>query len=299
VDERDCRILMELVRAPFETFEGVGARVGVTGTAVKARLARMEKAGIYAGLAVGPAPHALGKHARLAVFAQGGPLVEGDLAALCRVDEVAWAARAYPTASVAMLYRDDPGAPVPESLVKAAGRAPDTLVVPADPRVVAQSAPLSPLDWRVMRAVMQEPRASASRLGVLSGLSAKVAKERRDRMLAEGALMAFPVVDATREEGAFLYSAYVGAQSPDALRGVRLPNAHRIVTHHEPPGAYLMGYVRTYAEAHVVEEKLRAMDGVADVTFSVPQGTLLARERLDAWVGAQIERWAQARRAAR
>ena len=285
---------MELVRAPFDSYESIGRRIGVSGTAIKARLTRMESDDIFFGFACGPSPAALGLQGKLAVFAQAAG--DADLDALTRAAEVAWASSAYPSATVAMLYRADADAPLPDALVKAAGRAPDALVTPHDPRETATRAPLSPLDWRVMRAVMDAPRAPVRDLAAATGLGARTVRDRRDRMLAAGDLMMWPIVDATREEGAFLFSAYVGAERAEDLRGLRVANAHRVVTHHSPPGVFFTGYVRTFAEAHVVEEKLRALPGVRDVTFSVPQGTRVARERLAAWVDAEIKKWDQARR---
>jgi DNA-binding Lrp family transcriptional regulator len=296
VDERDCRLLIELTRAPFEPYEALGRRLDITGTAVKKRLDRLEAEGIWLGLACGPSPKALGREGRLVVW--GAPAPRAGPRDLLAAPEVAWAASAYPTATVAMLYREDPKAPLPDELGRLAGRAPEAVVVPHDPREVAAREVLSPLDWRVVRAVAHEPRASVRALAEACGLSARVVRERRDAMFARGDLMAFPSVDATREEGAILYNAYVGAQDAEAIKGFRFGNAHRIVTHHDPPGTFLVGYVRTYAETHVAEERLRAMPGVRDVTFSVPQGTLVARERLEGWVDAEIARWEKARRGA-
>ncbi|GEM_PF-2379911 len=295
MDERDCRILMALVRSPFESYESLGREIGTSGTAVRARLDRLARAGVFLGFACGPSAIALRRHARLAVYAPG--VDDVDARDLLLAPEVAWAASAYPSATVAMLYREDPEAPLPAELARVTGReAPDALVTPNDPRELAERPPLSPLDWRVLRAVMDAPRGTARALADATGLTPRTVRERRDRMLREGDLMAFPATDATREEGAILYNAYVNVAAPEDLRALRLANAQRMVTHHDPPGTFLVGYARTYAEAHVAEEKLRALPGATHVTFSVPQGTFVARERLASWVDAEIRRWDKARR---
>jgi DNA-binding Lrp family transcriptional regulator len=293
VDERDCRILMAIMRAPFDSMEAIGRSIGTSGTAAKARLDRMRAAGIYQGLVCGPTGRALGRTERLVVFGHGPS--EVDLEALARVDEVAWAALSFPPASVAMLYREAPDAPLPPALANAAGRAPDAVIVRDDPHG-HERGPLSPLDWRVIDALMEDPRASLRDLAEAAKLSPRTVRERRDALVSSGNLMAFPNVDATREEGVILYSASLTLDRADALRGLRLANAHRVATHQHPPGAHFLGYVRTYAEAHVVEEKLRATPGVSAVTFSIPQGTVVALERLRGWTRAQLQFWETARR---
>jgi DNA-binding Lrp family transcriptional regulator len=294
LDERDCRILIELTRAPFASLADLGRALGVSATAAKARLDRLADAGTYRGLVAAPAARALGKHDRLAVWSRAPP--DAEPAQLLAAPEVAWASRAYPTSTVAMLYRDDPDAPLPRELLAAAGRAPDAVVTPADPSRAADHLPLSPLDWRIVDALLDEPRATARALAARAGLSARTARARRDALLASGLLGVFPSVDATLEEGSILYNAYVALERPEDARALRLADAHRIVTHHAPPAVFLVGFVRTYAEAHVAEEKLRAAPGVRDVTFSVPQGTLVARDRVAAWTRAEIAKWDRARR---
>src|SRR5581483_4353211 len=71
MDERDCRILMALVRSPFESYESLGREIGTSGTAVRARLDRLARAGVFLGFACGPSAIALRRHARLAVYAPG------------------------------------------------------------------------------------------------------------------------------------------------------------------------------------------------------------------------------------
>ena len=52
MDTVDFRILLELHRHPFASFEGIGRTVRITGTAVKARLERMEARGVVQGFYV-------------------------------------------------------------------------------------------------------------------------------------------------------------------------------------------------------------------------------------------------------
>lgn len=292
MDERDCRLLIELVRAPFGSFEAIGRRLGVKGMTVKLRLARLEQAGVFQGFVCGPSPAALGMHGRLAIYS-GAPIA-CDARDLLLAPGVAWSARSYPPVVSALVYVDRPDAPLPEALTRLAGRAPDAVTVPDDPR--AAHKPLSPLDWRVMRAVMENPRGSLLDVAASAGLSARTVRARRDRLFEDGDLMAFPSLDATQEAGAILYGAYVGVSHASDLRALRLTNAHRLLTHHSPPATFLYGFVRTYAEAHVAEEKLRALPGATRVHFTVPQGTFEARPRLRAWVDAEIRKWDRARR---
>ena len=65
MDTVDFRILLELHRHPFASFEGIGRTVRITGTAVKARLERMEARGVVQGFYVAVAAPAFRRWRRI------------------------------------------------------------------------------------------------------------------------------------------------------------------------------------------------------------------------------------------
>jgi DNA-binding Lrp family transcriptional regulator len=291
VDDRDCRLLIELMRTPFDSLERIGRRLGMQGKAAKARLDRLSKVGILQGFACGPSPQSLGLQSRLALYL--GESIDCHPRQLLTVPGAVWAAQTYPTATTCLVY-SAAASRVPAEVATLAGRAPDRVLDITNPGL-SPRPPLSPLDWRVMAAVMEQPRGPLAGAAKRAGLTPRTVRDRRDRMYREGDLFAFPALDASQEVGTILYGAYVRTATAEDLRGVSLSNAWRLNTHHDPPATFVYGYVRTYAETRAVEEKLKQVPGALEVHFTVPQGTWAADDHLRDWVDERIRMWQRAR----
>lgn len=292
MDDRDCQLLIDLMRTPFDSLERIGRRLGMQGKAAKARLDRLSKVGILQGFVCGPSPQSLGLRSRLALYL--GDPINCHPRRLLNVSGAVWAAQTYPTATTCLVY-DAPASGVPPEMTEFAGRAPDRVLDITNPGLPLR-APLSPLDWRVMAAVMDQPRGPLGEAARRAGLTPRTVRDRRDRMYREGDLFAFPALDASQESGTILYGAYVRTETAEDLRGVNLSNAWRLNTHHDPPATFVYGYVRTYAETRAIEEKLKRLPGALEVHFTVPQGTYGAEDHLRDWVNERIRMWERARR---
>jgi DNA-binding Lrp family transcriptional regulator len=289
VDTRDARILAELTRSPFAPLESIGRTVGTSGTAVKARLDRLAARGVLLGFAAAPWASSFGRIGRLAVFEDA---LDADLERIALVEDVAWAARSSTGAVGVMIYVREPIAQVPAALAREVGGRAVALVRPTEPE---SAGPLSPLDWRVMDAVVQEPRATLARHAELSGLNARTVRQRREALRGQGMLLS-PIVDATREPGEVYYNAYVSARSLADIKALRIPSSLRVASHDDPPAAFLVGHAPTYAAAQEVERKLRALPGAQHVTLDVPRGMVVATDRLRGWIAQELDRWTLARR---
>jgi len=292
MDERDCRLLVELMRSPFDSYESIGRTLGFSGKSAKQRFDRLRDVGILAGFVTGPSPESLGMRSVLAVYLEHP--IRCDIRELRPLPGVVWVAETYPPAWTPLFYLRD-GEDLPKDLRTYAGRLPDR-VLDITPQPETRAGELSPLDWRVMRAVMSSPRATTVELAAQCGLTARTVRSRRDRLLREGRMFAFPAIDSAKEDGAILYGAYVRATRASDLPAVHLPNSWRLNTHQNPPAVFLYGFVKNYAEARDAERRLTGLAGVQEVYFTVPQGTYAANERLARWVEDRIEFWDQIRR---
>ena len=291
MDERDCRLLLEIMRTPFASLEELGRHLGITGKATKFRLDRLKEVGILGGLACGPGPAALGTESRLAVY-QDRP-IKCDLRDLLRLPNAVWAAENIPPSWTALFYTR-PGESLPKGLRSLAGRDPDRVLRITELDSGAGEV-LSPLDWKAMLAVMGHPGAPLRELAAACGLTARTVRTRRDKLLVTGGLFAFPELDTSREGGAILFGAYVRSTLVGGLDAIRLANSWRLNTHSEPPAAFLYGFVRTYAELRAVEQRLRSLPGVDEVLMLVPCGTHSANDRLRGWVRERVDFWERAR----
>ncbi len=290
MDARDFRIVLELHRHPFASYEALGRSVRLTGTAVKSRFERMHARGVVQGFHVAVAAPAFRRYRRIHAFAASGegPPLDDIVAA----DPVVFVWRGPPGMFMVTTYDSEPGAEPPGGLIRLFGGPPLASVSPDDPgRLSRVDAVLSLLDWRVVDALVDSPRASLQALGATTGLTAKTVRNHRDRLLARGLLEVSPILDTSREPGLVVYSGYVGVERPEDLRKIRVPGMGHIWTHHDPPAMAILGHVSSYGEVLEVERQLRSVPGAAQVVVTVARGGAVAVPRLKAWIRAERERW--------
>src|SRR5207247_401784 len=79
------------------------------------------------------------------------------------------------------------GIPAPEELGRPFG-APAFSVLPRPFQAPPKGTVLSPIDWRVMRPLIREPRMPIRTLAERTGLSPKTVRRHRDALLRDGAL---------------------------------------------------------------------------------------------------------------
>ena len=290
MDTVDFRILLELHRHPFASFEGIGRTVRITGTAVKARLERMEARGVVQGFYVAVAAPAFRRWRRIHAFAN--PEREPAFEAVTAVDEVVFVWRGPPGMFMVTTFDASPQAEPPTGLVKLFGGPPVASVSPDPPdRPSRVEAVLSPLDWRVVDALLDAPRASLRQLASAAGLTAKTVRHHRDRLVAKGLLEVAPILDTSREPGLIVYSGYVGVARAGDLQNVRVPGMGHVWIHHDPAAMAVLGRVSSYGEIIDVERQLRSMPGVTRVVVTVARGGAVATPRLRTWILAERERW--------
>ena len=158
---------------------------------------------------------------------------------------------------------------------------------------------LSPLDWRVMDALISNSRASLSALAEGTGLSARTVRKRRDDLLSRGQISLPPRLDTTREGGLIVYSGYVSAELPRSLDQIDAPGLMVVRRLHDPPVALFMGHAETLGEVQSTESRLRGIPGVLEVDLRPSRHAAFATRRLHDWVRAEVKRWETARRVPR
>lgn len=292
MDATDFRLLLALLREPFAPYVSLGAKVGMTGTAAKARIDSLARRGTLRGIFTVIAPATFGRIERQVIFT--GVPADADLRKVLAVRDVVWAGRGHEGPVAVNLALRAPGDVPLDELRAVLGPSVIATVAPdaqPPPRIV-----LSPLDWRVLDALLDEPRASVRKLAARTGLSERVTKERRDALVRRGAAWVAPDLDATREAGLILFSAYVSFRERDDAKRLALPSLARIRTHDEPPGAFYWGAAATFAEAQSIEAMLRAAPGVVAVSLTVPREVVVANERQHAWIAEELAAWEKARR---
>jgi DNA-binding Lrp family transcriptional regulator len=298
MDLRDFQILVELNRRPFASNETIGRAVGITGAAVKARLDRMKKHRVFEGFQAVPSPQVLGKHWH--IWTYQGVDTGLDVGDLLEIENVVSVWRGGQGEVFLNTFDPTYDARPPKGVEKFLGNRPAQVISvhpPGGPSAVDDI--LSPLDWRVMDALISNCQGSLSELAEATGLSARTVRKRRDHLLSRGQISLPPRLDTTREAGLIVYSGYVSAKFPKSLDQIDAPGLMVVRRLHDPPVALFMGYAETLAEVQSTELRLRGVPGVMEVDLRPSRHPAFATRRLHGWVRAEIKRWETARRAPR
>lgn len=225
MDAQDLAILGAFAREPRATYGEVGARVKLSGNAVKSRVHRMMDDGVLQGFPAIPEPALLGLADGLLVFTAIEDLAEREEEILRSLPDVAGVVFVDVAVDhsvwVWTLHGDATDLDrIERAAISLVGKPPAHRILGPPP------APLdaSP-DWRVARALLPDARASLKDLASRSGLSFKTLKRRLGGMMGAGLVRIEPVLSATEASGTVLFRlvALLGADAvPDEL-AARLP----------------------------------------------------------------------------
>jgi len=290
VDVRDFAILTHLLARPFDSFERVGRAAGMTGAAAKARVARLQEEGFLSAFHCIPAPEVVGRtaHGHLFVAEPGRMRVADVLAA----DSVVTAVE-NSGGRMSVISYSRPGDPtVPPELLDALGEPLLTAAIRVT-RLDARRATLGPLDWRVMRALVHDPRASVTDLAAVVGLTRRTVARRREALLNAGAIRTMPALSEANARGLVIAHFFVLAESATAA-GRALQNPARVFPLAEfldPPGVSFATVAPTLGEIVEVEQAIRAFPGVLDVGWQTPLHVHVACERVTCWIEEQEAVW--------
>jgi DNA-binding Lrp family transcriptional regulator len=290
MDLRDFQILLELSRQPFASNENLGRAIGVTGNAVKARLQRMEDAHLLNGFYVMPSASVFRRFWQVFPF---GPVErEPNLEKVLAIDGVVNVWRGRPRTLMVNVYARSADAPPPPQLVRVLHQTPLAVAIPERPdRFSFAEATLSSLEWRVLDALLERPRASLVELAETTGLTPRTVRKRRDSLFARGLLAIAPNFDSSGESGLLIYSGYVEARQSETLESLRAPGLVVLHRLHKPPAAWIFGHTATYAELQEVEIALRGIPGVAIVELVPSRGGRVATDRLHRWIHDELRAW--------
>ncbi len=216
MDQRDVQIIVELYRQPFASHSTLGRAVGLTGKAVQARLERMTRAHVLNGFYVMPSAAVFRRHWQVIPF---GPLpIEPPLEQLLAVEDVVNVWRGSPRTAMVNVYSTAPDSPPPPRLAEILNVRSMEVVAPDPPdRFSFAQSTLSSLDWRVLDAMLENPREPLARIAERSGLTARTVRRHRDSLWAKGLVSVVPNLDTTGESGLLVYSGFVVATQKTVL----------------------------------------------------------------------------------
>lgn len=297
-DEIDFQILARLWRDPFASYEAIGHGLGLSGNTAKNRLERLRNDGLISGIWALPAPGVFRRTSR--IFAFGEPERPDEaLEAALRVDSVVWALERMDHYVSVNAYIENGSDGPPKELVDLLG--PPVFAI--SPRIFNSSedpAVLSPLDLRVLRALIRQPRASLQELANMCGLTPKTVRAHRDAMFRDRVFTMLTPLQGAQSHGLVVYTLFVGTEAvTPAVRGAVLsvlPGCVLLAETERPRGLYLAGRASSLAQAIADEVTASHASGVERVQLNLFLRHKFAAERIEGWIDEQLVSWRRARR---
>jgi DNA-binding Lrp family transcriptional regulator len=287
VDMRDVAILQRLFRDPRAPYAELGSAVGLSPNAAKARVARMQATGLLRGFAAAPDAALLGLADGLLVF-QGvddlGTREQEILAGLPDVPGVRFVDSTLEgNVHVWVQHRDDADwERIERAAISLVGKPPTAIL--REPRRES-AATLAPTDWRLLRALVPDPRASLKDITERSGISFKTAKRRLAALFRDGRVRMEPVLSPSDAEGLVVYQLCV-VLAPDSTAQDVLAQLPETAIAQSFPGSRLLvihAARSTLRDAQLDHRALQSSPHCERVLFAI--GT---RRRADAWLDDAI-----------
>ncbi len=299
VDGADVQIIAQVQANPTASYAEIGRAVGLSGTSVGSRLERMREAGILTGLRALPIAGLFDRYPTLLSFEpQAAP---EDLAQrMLKVGSVVWVDRQQDDRVTALVYSATQVCDALPPLVDVVGQEPELSLTLVE-RSVGPNDTLSPLDWRVMRELVEDPRASVTDLADRTGLAHNTVRKRRDKLWGEGYLRLFPLLQTAHAPGLIVFLMVLQAEDPDDRAKIQhvFPSGVPVSLHEDcggRPGVTILGHASTVAELMDLEDRIEATEGLDLVLRIHNLARCFATERVLDWIDAEIETWEQARR---
>ena len=298
VDERDFQLLAYLLKEPLASNEELGRRVRLSGTAVKTRLEGLTEEGVFGGLYGIPAPEVFQRQRHVYIF-RGERVNATAPHKAIQIDPVVSVHLRQDGNLPAILY-EPPGEPTnpPEELVRTFGQ-PVFSVLPRPFEAPPKGTVLSPIDWRVMRPLIREPRMPIRILAERTRLSPKTVRQHRDALLRDGALTIEVHVRGARARGLLMYNLWLNlphlpARDRHAIL-TKLPRCVVVNVMQEPPAIYLFCRADAYSDVLADEAMAKELAGTDRAGLVFPLDTAFATDRLESWVDEELVRWSSRR----
>lgn len=283
MDGTDVAILSHLFRDARAAHGDVANSVGLSASAVAARIKKLEDSGVLRGFAASPAPQLLGLTEGLLVYQNVDDLDEREADVLASLPDVSGVRFVDVTIDravhVTLLFRDDADW---ERIERAS-----SLLVGKPPAFAIKAERVEPgalraPDWRILRALVPDARLSLKDLSARTGISFKTLKKRLFTLRSSGSLRLEPVLSPAEASGLVLFSMSIQLRASARLEEVLdvLPQAVIV-----QQNAFLTIHVAraTLREAQEDVRRVKATGAVDRVLF-----TIATRRRADAWMDEAI-----------
>jgi len=295
VDDRDFWILARLRKDPFSSYETLGRGIGLSGNAAKSRIESLEKTGVLTSLRAMPAAQVFRRIPRLVFFRQSLASLE-KFQAVLEIGPAVFATMDV-NGKVGVVLYDNPSSPKPsEQLTNLLGpiEAEVTPLLPYPHREL--SKPLTLADLKVLRALVHNLRVPLREISQTTGLSQKVAKKTRRKLIEGGLFQVQPIFQSAQSSRILMYEVHVYSSDNSILTRIKEILPKSVFLNQWEEGAFIFsGWASSMSEVSETEKKLRSERGVTDVLLKFHSRAVLASSKLISWLDGEIARVQEAR----
>lgn len=280
------RLLAELKRSPFASNAELGRHLGVTREAVRQRLDQFVDEGVLRGFSAIPAASIFGRQACDLVFA-----TSVDLGLLARQPDVVYAINSIDGRCAVKGYVRDVSA-FTRHMTEVVGQPAWSIMRGPEP---GAPHPLSTIDLRVLRALVQMPRASFGELQDATGLAYRTVRASRERLVESGAITVQPILRRSRNGDLYHNLHLQGPACSDEKKVLGLLQDHLVLDRwHTPPSLYLFCHEENLDTHILIVDTLRRMPGIEQVEVILTKEYRLAEARVLGWIDELFAEWSQA-----
>jgi len=283
VDAKDFPLLVALHEDARASYRALGRRVSLSAPAVRDRLRRLEGRGIFQGYMISVDPSLLDRD-ELLVFFQGEWTREGAREALA-VADVAWVAWKLDGGLSVQTWPRDRARTVRE-LTARLGTKPSGQAL-AERR---EARAVSSLEWRIVDALIDDPRRPLQELTEATGLSPKTVRKHLERLLREELLFITPRLGSLGDSGELVYTVAVFGAVPMADLRRALGDVFLINELQEPPARFLLCRGIDLGDVTTRIARVGKLLGIASVNVSLNREIIVSPDLLRRVVREQIEK---------
>ncbi len=288
MESKDFQLLVALHEDARQSFRALGDRLSLSHGVVHERLKHLERLGILQGFLLSVDPGVLDRD-DLIVWFEGDWTLKDAERALAAPD-VAWVAlKVDGDLTVQLWPRDRPQAV--KSLEGAVG-------ANASGQFVAKGRrhpPPSLVDWRIIDALIDDPRMPLKDLVGETRLSPKTVSKHLETLVRNGTISIAPKIGALADSGELVYTCSVfGNVGMNELHGM-LEDAFLIKQFDEPPAKYLLCRGRDLNEVTGKTYEIEKFPGVDSVSITLISRFLSRTEFVHSLVRDRIQNLERAR----
>lgn len=292
MDRTDFQLIAALHADALQGLRGLGRSAGITGPAAAARLRRLQEQGVLNGFTAHLDPGLFGLRERILVYPP--PRTRDEALRALQVPDVALVALKVEGALTVAAWSDGSDA-VSRGLEAALDGPPGfTTLGPAH-----TFPELSPLDWRVLRALVDEPRHTNQQLAEHTGLTAATASKRRDALVAMGAVQLMPNLGALTGGGDVVFTVAVYGDPTLAALSKVLGDVVVVNELADPPARFLLCRADDLADATARTAAAAKLPGSSAARMTLNREVWIGRDMMRRRIDAKIAAWEKAKPAVR